>query len=228
MPEAIVFDFDGVLVDSEPLHYQAFVLIARSLGLELAFEQYVQTYIGFDDRDAFRVMLEAVGQEPTPRRVRELCDQKQPAFEAITLGKAKEGKLALPGAVELLDAARAAAWPVAIASGATRADIDLMLGVLDRADAFDVIVTADDVERSKPDPMSYALAAEQLGIEASRCLAIEDTVAGLQSAIGAGMRTLAVTNSYPVERLRDADHVVESLAQVDLEWIALRFASEVS
>ncbi|MEM8782071.1 MAG: HAD family phosphatase [Planctomycetota bacterium] len=217
MLEAIVFDFDGVLVDSEPLHYQAFVLIARSLGLELTFEQYVQTYIGFDDRDAFRVMLEVTGREASEAAVAELCRKKQPAFDA--LAKAT-GELALPGSVELLDAAGAAGWKVAIASGATRADIDLMLGLLDRSDAFEAIVTADDVERSKPDPASYARAAAAIGVEPGRCLAIEDTRAGLISATTAGLRTLAITTSHEAGELAgDAERVIESLAGVTPEQL---------
>ncbi len=212
MLQAIVFDFDGVLVDSEPLHYQAFVLIARSLGLELTFEQYVQTYIGFDDRDAFRVMLEVTGRDKSDAAVAALCAKKRPAFEALTRAT---GKLALPGSVELLDASRASGLRVAIASGATRADIGLMLGLLDRADAFEVIVTADDVPRSKPDPASYAKAAAALGVEPGTCLAIEDTRAGLKSATAAGLRTLAITTSHAAEELvDDAERVIETLVGV--------------
>ncbi|MEM8495469.1 MAG: HAD family phosphatase [Planctomycetota bacterium] len=217
MLEAIVFDFDGVMVDSEPLHYQAFVLIARSLGLELTFEQYVQTYIGFDDRDAFRVMLEVTGRDATESAVAELCAKKGPAFEALTRAT---GELALPGSVELVDAAKAAGLKVAIASGATRADIDLMLGLLDRADAFGAIVTADDVERSKPDPASYANAAAAIGVEPSKCLAIEDTRAGLKSATAAGLRTLAITTSHEADELEgDAERVIPTLAGVTPEQL---------
>lgn len=228
MLEAVIFDFDGVLVDSEPLHYQAFVLIARSLGIELTFEQYVQTYIGFDDRDAFRVMLEVVGQEPTAERVAELCDKKQPAFEMLTSAAAKAGVIAVPGAVALLDAVIASGLKVAIASGATRADIDLMLSVLDRRDAFKVIVTADDVEYSKPDPASYAKAAAALEVDPSHCVAIEDTVAGLRSAKGAGLRTLAVTTTHEAEMLKaEAERVVETLEEVTPAALQQWFFAEV-
>ncbi|MEM1445189.1 MAG: HAD family phosphatase [Planctomycetota bacterium] len=222
MLEAIVFDFDGVLVDSEPLHYQAFVLIARSLGLELTFEQYVKTYIGFDDRDAFRVMLEVTGREATEAAVAELCAKKQPAFDA--LAKAT-GELALPGSIELVDAAKAAGLKIAIASGATRADIDLMLGLLDRSEAFEEIVTADDVKHSKPDPASYAQAAAAIGVNPGLCLAIEDTRAGLQSATDAGLRTLAITTSHEADELAGhAERVVESLAAVTPERLQAWYA----
>ncbi len=225
MLEAIVFDFDGVLVDSEPLHYQAFVLIARSLGIELTFEQYVQTYIGFDDRDAFRVMLEVIGEAPTPQRIAELSAAKQPAFNTIAESAAASGSIAVPGAVELLDRAIDAGLKVAIASGATRADIELMLGILDRRDRFKVIVSADDVEHSKPDPASYAKAAAALGVSTDRCLAIEDTVAGLRSASAAGLKTLAVTTTHEAALLEpEADRVVETLEGVTPDQLKQWFA----
>ena len=214
-------------MDSEPLHYQAFVMVGRSLGFEMTFEQYMQVYIGFDDRDAFRIMLDAVGEKPTPGRVAELCAQKQPAFEAVTQAKAAAGNIAVPGAVALLDAAKAAGWPVAIASGATRADIDLMLGVLDREEAFEVIVTADDVEHSKPDPATYAKAVAALGLEPGQCMAIEDTAAGLRSAKGAGLHTLGLTTTHTPEQLSAADHVVTSLVDVDLDWLNKHFPAEL-
>jgi beta-phosphoglucomutase len=160
-------------------------------------------------------MLEVTGRAPSEAAVAELCAKKQPAFDAL----AKTQKdLALPGSVDLLDAAKAAGWKVAIASGATRADITLMLELLDRSDAFDAIVTADDVARSKPDPASYAQAAYAIGIAPRLCLAIEDTRAGLRSATAAGLRTLAVTTSHDAAELEgEAQRVVETLRGVTPE-----------
>ena len=162
-------------------------------------------------------MLEVTGREATESAVAELCAKKEPAFEALTRAT---GELALPGSVELVDAAKAAGLKVAIASGATRADIDLMLWLLDRADAFEAIVTADDVERSKPDPASYANAAAAIGVEPSQCLASEDTRAGLKSATAAGLRTLAITTSHEADELEgDAERVIPTLANVTPEQL---------
>jgi beta-phosphoglucomutase-like phosphatase (HAD superfamily) len=218
MLQAIVFDFDGVVVDSEPLHYQAFVLVGKSIGFEFTYDEYLATYIGFDDRDAFRVMLEAAGQDVTPGRVAELCRVKQDAFDTVVQAAAANGGqgLAIPGALALIDEVAAAGLPRAIASGATRADIELMLGLLGKRDRFETIVTADDVERSKPDPASYTLAAERLGLAPGNCLAIEDTAAGLRSATDAGMMTLGLTTTGPAEPLATADRVIDDLQGVDL------------
>ena len=221
MLQAIVFDFDGVIVDSEPLHYQAFVMVGKAIGFEFSYEEYLATYIGFDDRDAFRVMLEAAGQEVTAQRVAELCAQKQPMFDAVAKMGASQGSLAIPGALELIDECAQVELPRAIASGATRADIDLMLELLDRRDRFEVVVTADDVEFSKPDPTSYAMAVEELGVDPANALAIEDTAAGLSSAQGAGLMTLGLATTGPAEAIAQAGRVIDDLSGVDLEQLKL-------
>jgi len=226
--QAIVFDFDGVLVDSERLHYEAFVRVARTVGVDFTYADYARHLIGYDDRDAVRAVLSMRdGGPPRPEidadredQVAPLVRRKAGVFDELVA----EGEgLALPGAVELLDAARAA-MPVAIASGASRRDIELMLGLIGRSDAFDAVVSADDVARSKPHPQTYADAVAALaaardlpGLRPGACLAIEDTAAGLASAKAAGLRTLGVTTTTSADALRDAERVVDSLAPVTLE-----------
>lgn len=226
MPKAIIFDFDGVIVDSEPLHYQAFVLVGKSLNFEMTWEQYLNQYIGFDDRDAFRYMLhQAIEGGHTPdikdvnKTMDDLIEKKRLAFEAI----AETGTAAILGSVELIEEAHAAGLPIAIASGALHADIEQMLRLLNIRDKFDIIVAADDVEHSKPDPATYALAFEKLatkypdaGLTPGTTLAIEDTSAGLQSAIGASLQTLALTTTSPAEALQKAERVIEDLSGVTL------------
>lgn len=226
MPNAIIFDFDGVIVDSEPLHYQAFVLVGKSFNFDFTWEQYMAQFIGFDDRDAFRYMLaQAIEAGHAPqiddanKTIAELIQKKQKAFEALaTLGTA-----AILGSVELIEEAHAANLPIAIASGATHADIDQMLKLLGIREKFDIIVAADDVEHSKPDPTTYRLAFEKLAakyphanLKPSNTLAIEDTQAGLMSAIGAGLQTLALTTTSPIDVLQRAGRVVEDLSGVTL------------
>lgn len=226
MPKAIIFDFDGVIVDSEPLHYQAFVLVGKSLNFEMTWEQYLNQYIGFDDRDAFRYMLhQAIEGGHTPdiddlqETMDELIEKKRIAFEAL----AEMGTAAILGSVELIEEAHAVGLPIAIASGAVHADIDQMLNLLKIRDKFEIIVAADDVEHSKPDPTTFAMAFEQLaakhpdaGLTPETTLAIEDTRAGLESAIGAGLQTLALTTTSPADVLQQAGRVVEDLSGVTL------------
>jgi beta-phosphoglucomutase len=229
MPNAIIFDFDGVIVDSEPLHYQAFVLTGKSFGYDFTWEQYMAQFIGFDDRDAFKYMLaQAIEGGATPdiddvdTAVAELVEKKRSAFEAIAAAQTA----AVPGTLDLIDQAHAAKLPIAIASGATHADIEQMLAILGKRDRFDIIVAADDVEHSKPDPTTYRRAFERLaerhpdaGLTPETTLAIEDTSAGLASAKGAGLMTLGLTTTGSADALAQADRVIENLEGVTLETL---------
>lgn len=209
MIQAIVWDFDGVIVDSEPLHYRAFSEVARPLGITFSWTEYLETYVGFDDRDAFRAML---GGDDD--RIPDLVAKKADTFEHAV----NEGVDAIPGAIALIEHV-AAHLPQMVCSGASRQDIELVLGKLNLRHHFRDIVSADDVPRSKPDPQSYILAVERLGLDASECMAIEDTAAGIASARGAGLWTLGLTSTSDRETLRTAHRVVDTLEGITVEQI---------
>lgn len=226
MLKAVVFDFDGVLVDSEPLHYRAFRRIAQRFGVDFTYGQYLERYVGFDDRDGFRAILVEAGQadRATDRaQVARLCAAKARAFEDAV----EEGIRAFPGAIELVRELHPR-LPLAIASGATRRDIEIVLGKLDLMAKFDPVISADDVEHSKPDPQTYVLAVRGLAarrpdlhIQPQECLAIEDTQAGLEAARQAGLMTLGVdTSGQGLTRMGLADRVLPSLQGVG--WEKLR------
>ena len=228
MIKAIVFDFDGVVVDSEPVHYQAFMEIGRGLGVAFDYQHYLQHYIGFDDRDAIRTMLTEAGMPTADAHIAELRDQKQLVFEKLV----GQGAAAIPGAVELIDEAHAHI-PIAVGSGATSLDIELMLESLGRRDLFEVIVSADHVSRSKPDPATYRMAVEQLAarhpdlnLVPEDCLAIEDTAAGIESARGAGLMTLGITTTGPASSLSRAHRVEPGLEGVSLATLRQWFDGE--
>lgn len=204
MISAVLFDFDGVIVDSERLHWAAFNAV---LDEPVSWEKYVETLIGFDDRDAFNHLFPNLGKNDLD----ELITKKAAAFQALL---ESDGAAALPGAVELINSL-SGTLPIAICSGALLEDILPILGKLGIENAFDTIVTADDTHISKPDPAPYKLAAEQLGV--SDGIAIEDTPAGIASAKGAGLKVLAVTNSYERDVLAEADAVVDSLEGLTLK-----------
>jgi HAD superfamily hydrolase (TIGR01509 family) len=226
MLKAIVFDFDGIIVDSEPLHYRAFLRVGERLGVRFSYEEYLDTYIGYDDRDAFRVMLGlpagAKSGGADEARIAALVEEKADAFEAIV----GEGIAPIAGAPELIRGLSGVV-PIAIASGATARDIELILRRLDLHASFEAIVSADQVAKSKPDPASYALAVETLArrlpalrIEPGDCLAIEDTAAGVESARGAGLLTLGMTTTGTAEKLHRAHRVVAGFE--GLTWEGLR------
>lgn len=212
--EAVIFDFDGVIVDTEPLHYAAFQRTLEPLGLHFTWEEYVETYIGFDDRDAFRHAYSSQGTTLGQNELRGLIEQKATFFEEVI----RSGVSPYPGVLDLIFHLHANKYPLAICSGALRSDIDPILSMLGISDLFDAIVTADDVAASKPDPECYQLAFQRLQSAHKNCLtksatlAIEDTPAGISAAKAAGLMVCAVTNSYPAARLDQATFVTESLS----------------
>ena len=219
-PEAVLFDFDGILVDSEPMHHRAFTEVLDPLGMGFTWGEYVETYMGFDDRDAFREAFRAKGIDLDDAILAKLVAAKSEAF----LRGLRDGVTANPGAVPLVESLRAAGLPLALCSGALRSDIDPILAQLGVARCFVVIVSADDVRRSKPDPESYTIAFARLSERHAtvltvpgRSIAVEDTPAGIRSAKGAGLRVLAVTNSYGAGELAEADWITDSLECVRIE-----------
>lgn len=217
MLDAIVFDFDGVIVDTEPVHYRAFLEVVGPMGVDFGYDHYLREYVGYDDRDGFRAMCGEIGVEPDEARLAELIRAKAEAFIRLA-GQTVEP---FPGVVELIESS-SVAMPIAICSGALRSDIEAALaGIGDGRllDRFAAVVTAEEVARSKPDPQSYALAVERLGVLPGSALAIEDTPAGLVSARDAGLRTLGVTTTHPAEELEIAERIVPSLGGVTPEQL---------
>jgi beta-phosphoglucomutase len=211
--EAVIFDFDGVIVDTEPLHHAAFQRTLEPLGLHFTWQEYVETYIGFDDRDAFRHAFSAKGRELNQETLHRLIDQKASVFNEVI----RSGVTAYPGVVELIHLLHTNKMPLAICSGALRSDIEPILAMLKISKYFKIIVTADDVAASKPDPECYELTFQKLAsahnhsFSKGTTIAIEDTPAGISAAKAAGLMVCAVTNSYPAARLGHATYVIESL-----------------
>ena len=219
-PEAVLFDFDGILVDSEPLHHRAFNDVLDPLGMGFTWQEYVESYMGFDDRDAFREAFRAKRIDLDEAYLAKLVAAKSRAF----LDGIRGGVTAYPGAVSMIESLRTAGRPLALCSGALLSDIEPILAQLGIPRCFDVIVSADDVRRSKPDPESYTLAYRRLSEISRRSLtvpgksfAVEDTPAGIRSAKGAGLRVLAVTNSYGPGELSEADWIIDSLENIRIE-----------
>ncbi len=219
MLEAVVFDFDGVIVDTEHLHFEAMKKIVEPKGIALTWEDYVRDLIGFDDRGAFAAILKKAGQPFDADAIRQLVDQKATIFSNLVNQAPPDP---FPGSVELIRDL-SGQLPLALCTGALYSDIEPVFKALKIEDAFDVVVTADDVQQSKPDPSCYRFAVERLSrrydraLPSTSCLAIEDTPAGITSAKGAGLTVLGLTNSYDRQYLARADFVLTTLAGVDLQ-----------
>ena len=222
-PRALVFDFDGVIADDEPLHLAAFQRTLAAEGITLSAEAYYARYLGFDDHDAIVEAFRETGRPLPPDRVDALMAAKAAHF----LGLVRDGVPIFPGVPEFVRAA-AARVPLAIASGALRREIELILAHAGLTAAFTAIVSAEDVEEGKPSPEAFRSALGRLrdrvtDLAPEHCLVIEDSRPGVEAARRAGMRCLAVTNSYSATELADADLVVQSLAGIEWERLEALF-----
>jgi beta-phosphoglucomutase len=213
---AAVFDFDGVIVDSEPLHFRSLRDTLKEDGVEITESEYWSFLLAYDDRGAIRLALERRQQTADPDRVERLASRKVARFADLL----PEVPI-FPGAAELVRAL-AAEVPVGIASGARHDEVDLILRSVGLRDAFTGIVGVEDAPRTKPDPAPYLqtvrlLASPANGLAPADCVAFEDSTPGLASALAAGLKVVAITNSYPADKLQAAHRVVDTLIGVDTD-----------
>ncbi len=238
---AVIFDFNGVLIDDEAVHCALFQEVLAEEGVVITERDYHDRYMGYDDRGCFDAALKDAGQAADRARLDDLIARKARRY----VEAAERGLRFFPAAAETIRAI-SARWPVAINSGALRPEIEYALNRLKCRDCVAAIVSAEDTDRCKPDPEGYRLAFEALrthgnarpvghghghGHDApsplapSACLVIEDTLAGVMSAKGAGMQVVGVSTTFDADSLRKAgaDDVVAALADFTPEWIERRF-----
>ncbi len=215
---AVIFDFDGVIADTEPVHFEALRQTLASIDITLTEADYYATYLGFDDRGCILEALRVNRRPITESIVQDLMRTKATAY----LTAIRDHLVIFPGVREFVEAA-AAAYPIAIASGALRPEIDLILEQAGLRKAFRHITSAEDVTRSKPDPQPFLHALAGLNrqqgrspLTADACLVIEDSLPGIRAAKAAGMKVLAVTNTHTVQDLHEADAISTSLRETGL------------
>jgi beta-phosphoglucomutase len=211
--KAIVFDFDGVLADSEMLHLRVYRELLEPSGVTISTEQYCERYLGSDDEGVFAQVAIDYGLLLGDEEIELLIAEKARRFEALV----SSGGVLYPTAAACVRRL-GATWPLGIASGARRGEIELMLRGAGLSDAFAFIVAAGETDRGKPAPDPYVRAAELHGAAPAACVAIEDSHAGLESARTAGMRTIGIATTYPRETLT-ADAVIDSLDDLTVEFV---------
>lgn len=214
MIAALVFDFDGVLADSEPIHLRAYQETLEPLGRSLPREEYYARYLGYNDYDMFKALAAERKWPLKDDEIESLIAEKGRIFEGLVAG----GDHLYPGAADAI-VRLAASYPLGIASGALRHEIESALRAhgLDRH--FRFIVASGDTLSSKPAPDPYSRAATLHGMDPSKCLAIEDSRWGIESAKAAGLWCIGITNTYPVAELLDADAIITSLQELTPELI---------
>lgn len=204
---AVIFDLDGVIVDSEPLHEQAFREVFQEMGCADSHGMDFGAYYGRSDEALWHDFI-AKHQPPQPlsellawkrNRFLEILQRQQPVFAG------------LPGLVEKL----ATRYALAVASGSPHAVIDGALGIGNLRRFFSVVVSVQDVEREKPAPDVFLRAAALLRVPSRECCVIEDSTAGVEGALAADMDVIAITNTYPSERLSRATRIVSNYSEIE-------------
>jgi beta-phosphoglucomutase-like phosphatase (HAD superfamily) len=219
---AVIFDFDGVLVDSEPLHFRALRESLLPEGIAIDEMEYARTYLAYDDREAIRIALETHGRPHDGARRQSIAERKALIFDRMLADIPL-----FPGISHLLRSL-ASEYPLGIASGALRGEIEAILRARGVRDLFTVVVGADDVARSKPHPEPYLAAMAGLeprapGLCPEDCLVFEDSMPGVAAALAAGMKVVAVTNSYSAAKLSAAHRVVDSLEGFETKQLRALF-----
>lgn len=186
--DAVVFDMDGVLIDSGAHHRAAWRALLSELGIEPA-EDFWRLTIGRPAEEAVPLLL---GVEVSPEEAWQLACRKREHYVTF----ARRGVQAVAGVGAFVETLAGAGVPCAVATSASRQDVGRLLGALGFAKRFHAIVTSEDVRLGKPDPEVYVRAADALGISPQRCLAFEDSVVGIHAARGAGMVVVGVTTAY--------------------------------
>jgi beta-phosphoglucomutase len=214
-PDAVIFDFDGVLANSEPLHLGVYQRLLSEEGLPFTSEEYYSRYLGYDDVGVFEALARDKGLPIGNGRLQSLIDRKTAIFQSIV----RTAPVLFAGARECVLAVRDAC-PIAIASGALRHEIEMILAGGGLEGIVPVIVAAGETPRGKPAPDPFARALELLSerrgrpLSPARSVGIEDSHSGLQSARLAGLRTIGLTTSYPASQLVEADLILPDVAHV--------------
>ncbi len=205
-PRGVLFDMDGVLVDSGPIHREAWKRIALEAGRPME-DAFFDRVFGMRNEE---ILEELLGPDLDPERKAALGKRKEEVYRAL----ARERLVPAPGAAELAGALKEAGFKLALASSGPRANVELMLEVTGLGREMDAYVCAEDVERGKPDPQVFLEAAGRLELPPGRCVVVEDAAVGVRAARRAGMRVVGVASGGDREVLREADLVVSSLREL--------------
>jgi beta-phosphoglucomutase len=213
---AVIFDCDGVLVDSEPLHYSAFKKVLGVDGHALTEEIYKETFLSMDDKGAISKFFEIAKKPLTVENLNKLMEQKTQIYQDLV---SSEGLLPFPAVPELI-MSLSQRYPLAVASGARRHEVETILESAGLRPYFEVIVTSDDISNGKPHPESFLKVVEELNasgkrnspIRAEECVVIEDSIQCITAAHAIGMKCIAVATTHMTFELKGADLVVPSLS----------------
>lgn len=208
---AVLWDMDGVIVDTAPYHFKAWQQTFAGLGVKYTLAQFKESF----GRRNEAIIPELMGKPVSAEEIAVIARKKEALFRRLARGKVKP----FPGAVELLHVMSKSNIKMALVSSTPPRNIDSVLDTLEIKGLFQTIISGADVAKGKPDPECFLLAASRLAVEPENCVVIEDSTAGISAAKSAGMKCIAVTNTRPGNRLKKADLVIDSLKDIDISDI---------
>lgn len=218
MLQAVIFDFDGVITDSEVLHLRSFNEVLAQYGIEIATKDYYKDYLGLSDVDLLNVLVEKGLLKLDGDQIKNLAERKKQIYEKLAK---TEGSI-IEGVRDFLQMLEQNNIPIAICSGALLAEIELILEQANLRHFFEVIVSAEQVKKGKPNPDGFLLTLQRLNeeventVSANQCVVVEDSHWGLEAAKAAGMHTVAITNSYEAEELNMAEKIITRLSELSI------------
>jgi beta-phosphoglucomutase len=220
LPVAIIFDMDGVLVNSNPYHLEKWVEFLDRRKISYKKEELPELILGMRNDTAFRHFL---GPGLTPEEGHRLSEEIEETFRRVFKPHAKP----LPGLDALIKECHAAGIPMAVASSAVRTNIEFVVDALGYRPYFRTMVSGDEVTHPKPDPEIYLKAADHLGIDPANAVAFEDSYVGIGAVKNAGIKCVAIASTFPIERIEPlADLAISSFEDINLEKLRALFVPE--
>ena len=225
MFKAVIFDFDGVITDSEILHLRSFNKVLAQFNVVIKKKDYYTKYLGFTDTDCYTQLIQDGILNIDKKQVPKLVEQKNKIFTELAQSDGKT----IEGVRDFLNLLKKNQIPMAICSGALLSEIELILDEAKLRSFFLTIVSAEHVKKGKPHPEGFLRTLKRLNrivpeqtsnaepISAKECIVIEDSLWGLQAAKAAGMHPVAVTNSYDANQLNLAEKIVDNLKEISID-----------
>jgi beta-phosphoglucomutase len=211
--KGVIFDMDGVLLDSAPYHFESWKRLAEEEGLPPVTKEWFQTTFG---RTAREILPDLFHKNLEETKIRRLVDRKEALYREAIDGKVKP----MPGLWRLIQKLHEHAWRLGVGSSGPRQNVELVIDQLDLRGLLDGYVSADDVENGKPDPEVFLRTARKMKVHPEHCVVFEDAAVGVQAALAAGMRAVALTSTHPRAKLENADRVIDAFSEIsphDLE-----------
>jgi len=240
MIKAVIFDLDGVIINSEPLHDESTAIVLQKNGISIS-EKERKQFLGLNDKEIFSQVVKENKLKKTPEDL--IQEREKVYFDLIK--KVKENKLKktpedliqerekvyfdlikkkgldlFPGVLEAIQKF-SKRYKLAITTSSEKSKVDFTLKKFNLSQYFPIIITGEDITKGKPDPEPYIKTIKQLGVKSKECLVIEDSINGMKSALDAGCFCIAVTNTFPAAQLKQADMIVQNISEINENVITL-------